>query len=59
MNDHRAPDEEFSDQEMAFLRHAQFGELPPRVRPDQQVELTETDAPPAAPEPHWIWVPQG
>jgi hypothetical protein len=35
--------EHFSDEEIAFLRHVRFGELPPRVRPDEQVELVETD----------------
>lgn len=33
----------FSDPELAFLRHARFGELPPRVRPADTVELVETD----------------
>ncbi len=33
----------FTDDEAAFLRHARFGELPPRVRPEDRVELTETD----------------
>lgn len=35
--------ERFTDEEAAFLRHARFGELPPRVRPDDRVELVETD----------------
>lgn len=34
----------FTDSEMAFLRHARFGELPARVRPADMVELVETDA---------------
>ena len=33
----------FTDDEYAFLRHVRFGELPPAVRPDERVELTETD----------------
>ncbi|SCF22313.1 hypothetical protein GA0074696_3551 [Micromonospora purpureochromogenes] len=33
----------FDDEEYAFLRHVRFGELPPAVRPDERVELTETD----------------
>jgi hypothetical protein len=35
--------EEFTDDELAFLRHARFGELPARVRPDELVQLVETD----------------
>ncbi|GIH04651.1 hypothetical protein Rhe02_27180 [Rhizocola hellebori] len=35
--------EEFTDDELAFLRHARFGELPERVRPDELVQLVETD----------------
>ncbi|MGC4772555.1 hypothetical protein ACLQ25_26720 [Micromonospora sp. DT44] len=33
----------FTDDEYAFLRHIRFGELPPPVRPEDQVALTETD----------------
>ena len=33
----------FTDPELAFLRHARFGELPARVRPADTVELVETD----------------
>jgi hypothetical protein len=33
----------FSDDELAFLRHVRFGELPARVRPDDLVPLQETD----------------
>jgi hypothetical protein len=36
--------ERFSDEEAAFLRHVRFGELPPRVRPDERVELIETES---------------
>jgi hypothetical protein len=35
--------EEFTDDELAFLRHARFGELPARVQPEQLVQLVETD----------------
>lgn len=38
--------EHFTDEEMAFLRYARFGELPPRVLPTEWVELQETDPPP-------------
>jgi hypothetical protein len=34
---------EFTDAEYAFLRHARFGELPPRIRPEDRIELVETD----------------
>jgi hypothetical protein len=34
--------EAFTDAEFAFLRHARFGELPARVRPQDRVELEET-----------------
>lgn len=33
----------FTDPDLAFLRHARFGELPGRVRPADMVELVETD----------------
>jgi hypothetical protein len=33
----------FTDEELAFLRHVRFGELPPRVKPEEMVELVETD----------------
>ena len=36
---------EFTDDDYAFLRFARFGELPPRVRPDERVELTESGHP--------------
>lgn len=35
--------ERFTDEEYAFLRHVRFGELPPRVRPEDRVEFTETE----------------
>jgi len=45
----------FTDAEMAFLRHVRFGALPAPVRPDDRVELEETDPkrgwPDAAPSP--------
>ncbi|MEV6375718.1 hypothetical protein D7147_11305 [Micromonospora musae] len=40
----------FTDDECAFLRHARFGELPPAVRPEDRIELTETDPARGAPE---------
>ncbi|GIF46044.1 hypothetical protein DFJ67_6308 [Asanoa ferruginea] len=42
----------FSDEEAAFLRHVRFGELPPRVLPEDLVELHETDPPQAKPDNH-------
>ncbi|MER7276028.1 hypothetical protein ABT369_16360 [Dactylosporangium sp. NPDC000244] len=44
------PDERFTDAEMGFLRHARFGELPVPVRPEDRVELEETDPPRAWPD---------
>jgi hypothetical protein len=48
----------FTDEEAAFLRYAQFGELPPRVMPSDRVELIEAeprqDVPERALDPH-IW----
>ncbi|GLZ39531.1 hypothetical protein [Actinokineospora sp. NBRC 105648] len=35
--------ENFTDEELAFLRHARFGELPARVLPADLVELKETE----------------
>jgi hypothetical protein len=35
----------FTDDELAFLRHARFGELPERVKPEEYVEVVETDPP--------------
>jgi hypothetical protein len=43
--------DEYTDHELAFLRHARFGELPERVRPDELTESVETDAPRDLPEP--------
>ena len=36
----------FTDEELAFLRFARFGELPERVLPSEWVALQETDVPP-------------
>lgn len=33
----------FTDKEYAFLRHVRFGELPRVARPEERVELTETE----------------
>jgi hypothetical protein len=35
--------EPFSDEELAFLRHVRFGELPALVRPEDMVETQETE----------------
>jgi hypothetical protein len=43
--------EHFTDEELAFLRHVRFGEVPPRVEPEDYVELQETD-PQRAPLPN-------
>ncbi|MGC1211237.1 MAG: hypothetical protein WA890_08265 [Micromonospora sp.] len=45
--------ESFTDEEYAFLRHVRFGELPPRVRPEERVASTEaeTDSRRDQPEP--------
>jgi hypothetical protein len=37
--------ERFTDEELEFLRHVRFGQLPERVRPEDYVELTESDPP--------------
>jgi hypothetical protein len=36
---------EFTDEELAFLRHVRFGELPERVKPEEYVEMVETEPP--------------
>jgi hypothetical protein len=46
-------DEGFTDEEAAFWRHVRFGQLPPRVRPDEYVELRETEEPPIRPVNHF------
>jgi hypothetical protein len=43
--------ERFTDEEAAFLRRVRFGELPFRVRPEDRVELTETEPRHDLPEP--------
>ncbi|MGR6319679.1 hypothetical protein Q2K19_27500 [Micromonospora soli] len=45
------PTESFTDEEYAFLRHVRFGELPPAVRPEDRVELTETEPRRDRPDP--------
>lgn len=49
MSEADRPAERFTDEEAAFLRHARFGELPPRVRPEDMVEIVESDARPDVP----------
>jgi hypothetical protein len=43
-------DAEFTDEEFAFLRHVRFGDLPDRIRPDDHVQLVESDPPKGRPE---------
>jgi hypothetical protein len=45
MGEHAEPRERFTDEEVAFLRHVRFGALPPRILPEDRVELREADAP--------------
>ena len=45
------PPERFTDEELAFLRHARFGALPDPVQPEDRVELVETDPRRDLPEP--------
>lgn len=40
-----AAPERFTDDELAFLRFARFGELPARVAPAEWVEVVETEQP--------------
>lgn len=41
---HRGMTEQsLSDADYAYLRFVEFGELPPRVRPEEYVEMVETD----------------
>lgn len=51
--------ERFTDDELAFLRHARFGELPPRIAPEQRTASTETEPPRYLPEPEPPVVSQG
>lgn len=51
--------ERFTDEELAFLRYARFGELPARVRPEDLVEVVDADRPAQLPpepivRPEWI-----
>jgi hypothetical protein len=41
--DDEVPREHFSDEEMAFPRYARFGQLPPRIPPEERVEMVETE----------------
>lgn len=58
-DDEQAPTERFSSEEMAFLRYVRFGELPPRVLPDELVQTVETEQPSLPverrfdPDPYW------
>jgi hypothetical protein len=49
MDDDRERTEPLTEDELAGIRHARFGELPTRVRPEDAVETAETD--PAHEEP--------
>ena len=49
MTDDHEPRERFTDEELAFLRHARFGELPARVLPSELVVLVETEQPEGLP----------
>lgn len=40
--DERERSEKFTDEELAFLRFAQFGELPPRIHPSEMIETVDT-----------------
>ncbi|GAB2954182.1 hypothetical protein GCM10027280_48200 [Micromonospora polyrhachis] len=51
MTEDREPRERFTDEELAFLRYARFGELPDRVCPEDRVELTETEPRRDRPDP--------
>ena len=44
----------FSDAELAFLRHARFGELPPRIPSQDRVESIETEPRRDGPQP-LVW----
>lgn len=43
--------ERFTDEELAFLRYVRFGELPAPVRPEDRVELTESETEPRRDRP--------
>lgn len=56
MTQEPSPHEQLTDDEAAFWRHVAYGELPPRVRPEEQVELKEADYRlEALPEPEDGW----
>ena len=57
MTDHHTDKERLSDDEMAIFRRVEFGELPPRIPPEQRTELTETEPRRDLPEPE-PWNPQ-
>jgi len=60
VTDDHAHTERFSDEELAFLRHVRFGELPQRIPPQERVELTETEPRRDRPEPEPApWYPAG
>ena len=44
-------DQPLSDADYAYLRFVEFGELPPRVRPQDYVEMVETEPKRDRPEP--------
>ena len=46
-----AEGESFTDEEYAFLRHVRFGELPPRVCPEDRVASTEAETDPRRDRP--------
>jgi hypothetical protein len=49
MTEVRGSGERFSDEELAVQRHRRFGQLPARVRPEDQVELVESGSRPGRP----------
>ncbi len=50
-DDEAEPRIEFTDEEWAFLRYVRFGELPPRVAPEERVESQETEPDRGWPDP--------
>lgn len=59
--DERERAERFTDEELAFLRFARFGELPPRVLLVETVETEQPSLPveqrfdPGPQGRHWVW----
>ena len=43
MSEHREQTEPDTDEELAYLRHTRFGQLPARVRPEDRVEAEEAE----------------